>query len=137
MRMQEPEQWEQPGQQMQSGQEYSDGHSADQIDYAEDYETEQEQKIYPQTTRRLNGTALAIFAIIFSSIGFFLTVTGIVASAIVLQYGHQMQAVLAGGIIGLLSSIGAMLMCIAIFVFAVVTLALRARRYHRTRINYP
>ena len=137
MRMQEPEQWEQPGQQMQSGQEYSDGYSADQIDYAEDYETEQEQKIYPQTTRWLNGTALAIFAIIFSSIGFFLTVTGIVASAIVLQYGHTQQAVLAGGIIGLLSSIGAMLMCIAIFVFAVVTLALRARRYHRTRINYP
>ena len=137
MRMQEPEQWEQPGQQLQPDQDYSDGYSANRVDYAEDYETEQEQKIYPQTTRRLNGTALAIFAIIFSSIGFFLTVTGIVASAIVLQYGHQMQAVLAGGIIGLLSSIGAMLMCIAIFVFAVVTLALRARRYHRTRINYP
>lgn len=135
MRMQEPEQWEQPGQQMQSDQDYSDGYSANRVDYAEDYETEQEQKIYPQTSRGLNGTALAIFAIIFSSIGFFLTVTGIVASAIVLQYGHQVQSVLAGGIIGLLSSIGAMLMCIAIFVFAVVTLALRARRYHRTRIN--
>lgn len=137
MRMQEPEQWEQPGQQLQSGQEYSDGYNANQIDYAEDYETEQEQKIYPQTSRGLNGTALAIFAIIFSSIGFFLTVAGIGASAIVLQYGHTQQAVLVGGIIGLLSSIGAMLMCIAIFVFAVVTLALRARRYHRTRINYP
>ena len=137
MRMQEPEQWEQPEQQLQSGQEYSDGYSANQAEYSEAYETEQEQKIYPQTSRWLDGTALAIFAIIFSSIGFFLTVTGIVASAIVLQYGHTQEAVLAGGIIGLLSSIGAMLMCIAIFVFAVVTLALRARRHHRTRINHP
>jgi uncharacterized membrane protein len=137
MRMQEPEQWEQPGQQLHSGQEYSDGYRANRVDYAEDYETDQEQKIYPQTSRWLSGTALAIFAIIFSSIGFFLTVAGIVASAIVLQYGHAVQAVLVGGIIGLLSSIGAMLMCIAIFVFAVVTLALRARRYHRTRINHP
>ena len=130
MRMQEPEQW-------QSGQEYSEGYSADRADYSEDYESEQEQKIYPQKSRWLDGTALAIFAIIFSSIGFFLTVAGIVASAIVLQYGHELQAVQAGGIIGLLSSIGAMLMCIGIFVFAVVTLALRARRVHGIRPNQP
>ena len=130
MRMQEPEQWQQPEQQRQSSQEYSKGYSADS-DYSEEYESEQEQKIYPQNSRWLDGTALAIFAIIFSSIGFFLTVAGIVASAIVLQSGHVQEAVLAGGIIGLLSSIGAMLMCIAIFVFAVVTLALRARRVRR------
>lgn len=128
--MQEPEQWQQPEQQRQSSQEYSKGYSADS-DYSEEYESEQEQKIYPQNSRWLDGTALAIFAIIFSSIGFFLTVAGIVASAIVLQFGHAQEAVLAGGIIGLLSSIGAMLMCIAIFVFAVVTLALRARRVRR------
>ena len=135
MRMQEPEQWQQPEQQRQSSQEYSKGYSADS-DYSEEYESEQEQKIYPQNSRWLDGTALAIFAIIFSSIGFFLTVAGIVASAIVLQFGHAQQAVLAGGIIGLLSSIGAMLMCIAIFVFAVVTLTLRARRVRgRVRIG--
>jgi hypothetical protein len=127
MRMQEPEQWQQPEQQRKSSQEYSKGYSADS-DYSEEYESEQEQKIYPQNSRWLDGTALAIFAIIFSSIGFFLTVAGIVASAIVLQFGHAQEAVLAGGIIGLLSSIGAMLMCIAIFVFAVITLALRSRR---------
>ncbi len=122
MHMQEPEQqWE-------SSQEYGEGYRPDRVDYAEEYEADQEQKIYPQTSRWLNGTVLAIFAIICSSIGFFLTVAGIVGSAIVLQYGHALQAVLAGGIIGLLSSIGAMLMCIAIFVFAVVTLAFRARR---------
>src|SRR6516162_8867573 len=130
MRMQEPEQW-------QPGQEYSEGYKPDSVQYSEEYESEQEQKIYPQKSRWLDGTALAIFAIIFSSIGFFLTVAGIVASAIVLQYAHTQEAVLAGGIIGLLSSIGAMLMCIGIFVFAVVTLALRARRHHRTRINHP
>ena len=121
MRMQEPEQW-------QSSQEYSEGYKADSVQYSEEYEPEQEQKIYPQKSRWLDGTALAIFAIIFSSIGFFLTVAGIVASAIVLQYGHEQQAVLAGGIIGLLSSIGAMLMCVAIFVVSVVVLALRTRR---------
>ncbi len=120
MHMREPEQW-------QTSQEYS----ADSVDYAAGYESEQEQKVYPQKSRWLDGTALAIFAIIFSSIGFFLTVAGIVASAIVLQFGHTQQAVLAGGIIGLLSSIGAMLMCVAIFVIAVVTLALRTRRVSR------
>jgi hypothetical protein len=124
MRMQEPEQW-------QSSEEYSQGYNADSGHNSEEYESEQEQKIYPQKSRWLDGTALAIFAIIFSSIGFFLTVTGIVASAIVLQFGHTQQAVLVGGVLGLLSSIGAMLMCIAIFVFAVVTLALRARRARR------
>jgi len=129
MRMQEPEQWQTPH-------EYSQGYNADSVQYSEEYESEQEQKIYPQKSRWLDGTALAIFAIIFSSIGFFLTVAGIVASAIVLQFGHAQQAVLAGGIIGLLSSIGAMLMCIAIFVFAVVTLTLRARRVRgRVRIG--
>jgi len=131
MRMQEPEQWQQPEQQWQTSQDYSEGYSADSVNYSAGYESEQEQKIYPQKSRWLDGTALAIFAIIFSSIGFFLTVAGIVASAIVLQFGHGQQAVLAGGIIGLLSSIGAMLMCVAIFVFAVVTLALRSRRVRR------
>ena len=134
--MQEPEQWQQPEKQWQSSQEYSEGYSADSVDYSEEYESEQEQKIYPQKSRWLDGTALAIFAIIFSSIGFFLTVAGIVTSAIVLQFGNTQQAVLAGGIIGLLSSIGAMLMCTAIFVIAVVTLSLRARRVRgRVRIG--
>ena len=126
MRMQEPEQW-------QSNEEYSQGYSADSVDYSEEYDSEQEQKIYPQKSRWLDGTALAIFALIFSSIGFFLTVTGIVASAIVLQFGHAQQAILVGGLIGLLSSIGAMLICVAIFVVSVVVLALRARRVRRRK----
>src|SRR6516165_3014846 len=104
MRMQEPEESQQSQQQGQASQEYSQGYSADSAQYAADFESEQEQKIYPQRSRWLDGTALAIFAIIFSSIGFFLTVTGVVGSAIVLQFGHTQQAVLAGGILGLLSS---------------------------------
>jgi hypothetical protein len=119
VRMQEPEQWQQPGQEWQTSQEYS----GDSINYSGGYESE----------RWLNGTALGIFAIILSSIGFFLTVAGIVASAIVLQFANGRQAVLVGGVIGLLSSIGAMLICVAIFVIAVVVLALRARRIHRRK----
>ena len=48
--MQEPEQW-------QTSQEYSEGYSADRVDYAAGYESEQEQKIYPQKSRWLDGTA--------------------------------------------------------------------------------
>jgi len=127
--MQEPEQGQQSEQEWQTSQ----GYSGNSIQYLEGFESEQEQKIYPQEQRWLNGTALGIFAIILSSIGFFLTVAGIVASAIVLQFGHGLQAVLVGGIIGLLSSIGAMLMCVAIFVISVVVLALRARRVRRRK----
>ncbi len=125
MRMQEPEQWQQSGQEWQTNQEYGEYRP----DSSEGYESaQQQQKIYPQEEQRLDGIALDIFAIILSSIGFFLTVAGIVASAIVLQYANGQQAVLVGGIIGLLSSIGAMLICIAIFVVSVVVLALRTRR---------
>ena len=128
MRMQEPEQWQQSGQEWQTNQEYGEYRA----DSSEGYESaQQQQKIYPQEEQRLGGIALGIFAIILSSIGFFLTVAGIVASAIVLQYANGQQAVLVGGIIGLLSSIGAMLICIAIFVVSVVVLALRTRRVRR------
>lgn len=127
MHMQEPEQWQQSGQEWQASQEYGEYRA----DYSGKYEPEQKQKIYPQEERWLSGSALGIFAIILSSIGFFLTVAGIVASAIVLKYANGQQALLAGGVIGLLSSIGAMLICIAIFVVSVVVLALRARRVRR------
>lgn len=129
MRMQEPEQWQQSGQEWQANQEYGEYRA----DYSEKYEPEPQQKIYPQEERRLSNAALAIFTIILSSIGFFLTVAGIVASAVVLKYANGQQAVLVGGVIGLLSSIGAMLICIAIFVVSVVVLALRARRVRRRK----
>ena len=133
MRMQEPEQSQQSGQEWQGGQEdskYGAGY-AENAQYAGEYEPVQQQKIYPQEERWLNGTALGIFAIILSSIGFFLAVTGIVGSSIVLEYANGQDAVLAGGVMGLVSSILGVLVCIGIFSIAVVTLAMRSRRVRR------
>jgi hypothetical protein len=124
MRMQEPEQWQPPEQQWQASQEDSEYRAG----YPGRDESEQQQKIYPQEELRLGRTTLGIFAIVLSSIGFFLTVAGIVASAIVLKYAPGQQEILAGGVIGLVSSIIAMLAFVAIFVIAVITLALRTRR---------
>ena len=120
MHMQEPEQ--QPsGQEWQANQQYGEYRA----DNPGRYEPEQQQKIYPQEEPKPNRTAFAlgILAILLSSIGFFLTVAGIVASAIVLKYANGQPGVLAGGVIGLLSSIGVLFVCVASFVIAVVVLA--------------
>ena len=130
MQMQEPEQWQQSGQEWkasQEGSEYRAGYT-ENAQYAGGFESEQQQKIYPQEERWLNGTAFSIFAIILSSIGFFLAVAGIVGSSIVLEYVNGQQAILAGGVIGLVSSIVVLLVCVAIFVIAVVALAIRTGR---------
>jgi len=126
MRMQEPEQRQSSGQQWQASQEYSEYRT----EYPGRYESEQQQKIYPRDQRRL-GTTLGIVAIILSSIGFVLTVAGIVVSALVLKYANGQQTWLAGGAIGLAASIVGLLVCVAIFVIAVVALALRTRRSRR------
>ena len=128
MRMQEPEQWQSSGQQGEASQEYGEYRA----DYPGSYELGQQQKIYPQEERGMRGTALVLLAvIILSSVGFFLTVAGIVGSAIVLKFANGQQAVLAGGGIGLASSIIVMLVCVAIFVIGVVALAVQARRVGR------
>jgi hypothetical protein len=120
MRMQEPEQWQSSEQEWQPNQEYGEYRAQ----YRERDEPIQQQKLDPLAERRLRGRVVALIAIIIlSSIGFFLTVAGIVASAIVLQYANGQQALLAGGVIGLISSIGALLMCVAIFVVAVIAIA--------------
>lgn len=124
MYMQELEQPTPFEQKWQASEEYSGYHG----DYSGSYESDQQQKIYPTKQGHLSSKALWVVAIILSSIGFFLTVAGIVGSAIVLKYAHGHAELLAGGIIGLLSSIGAMLVCITIFVMAVVTLALTTQR---------
>jgi uncharacterized iron-regulated membrane protein len=124
MYMQELDQPTPFGQEWQTSQEYS-GYRGD---YSGSYESDQQQKIYPTEQRHLSSKALWAIAIVLTSTGFFLTVAGIVGSAIVLQYANGHAEVVAGGLIGLLSSIGAMLVCIAIFVMAVVTLALAAQK---------
>jgi hypothetical protein len=117
MRMQEPEQGQQSGQEWQAGQEYSEYRAG----YAGEYDPE--QKIYPRDERRMQGRTLGILAIILAAIGFFPAVAGIVGSALVLEYTQGQPEVLAGGVIGLVSSIIVMLVFIALFVIAVVALA--------------
>jgi uncharacterized iron-regulated membrane protein len=124
MYMQELDQQAPFGPEWQASQEYS-GYRGDS---SGSYESERQQKIYPAEQRHLSSKALWVVAIVLSSTGFFLTVAGIVGSAIVLQYANGRAEVVVGGLIGLLSSIGAMLVCIAIFVMAVVTLALATQR---------
>src|ERR1700686_2363341 len=97
MQMQEPEQWQQSGQEEQASQQYNEYRD----NYAGEYEPEQQQKIFPQPEQRLPGTVLRIIAIILSSIGFFLSVVGIIVSAIVLKYAHGHEGWLAGGKVGL------------------------------------
>jgi len=128
MLMQEPEE-----QQWQAKQEYG----AYRADDSWEQDPEQAQKIQPQEELRLRGKILAIFAVILSSLGFFFTVAGIVASALVLQGANGNQAeVLAGGGIALASSILAMLVFVAIFVIAIVTLAgRRGRSRGRIRVR--
>ena len=121
MNMQEPEQWRPSGQEWQANQPYGEYRA----EYPGRFEPEQQQKIYPQPESRQRGTGTmpGIVAILLSSLGFFVTLAGIVASAIVLKYANGQQALLAGGVIGLVSSILVLLMFVAIFVVAVVALA--------------
>ena len=124
MQMQEPEQGQRFEQEWLADHEYR-GYRAKN---SGSFEPEQQQKIHPQAELSLRAKVLWIIVTILSSLGFFLSVAGIVAAAIVLQYANGQQAVLVGGIIGLIISIGVLLVCVAMFVIAVVTLAGRARR---------
>jgi len=118
---QEPEQWRPSEQEWQANQPYGEYRA----EYPGRYEQAQQQKIYPQTEseQRGTGTMPGIVTILLSSLGFFVTLAGIVASAIVLKYANGQQALLAGGVIGLVSSILVLLVFVAIFVVAIVALA--------------
>ncbi len=124
MQMQEPEQWQQSRQEEHASQQYNEYSE----NYTDKYEPEQQQKVYPRREQMLPGTVLRIIAIILSSLGFFLSLAGIIVSAIVLKYAHGHEGWLAGGVVGLVASILVLIICVAIFVIAVVTLALRMRR---------
>lgn len=128
MRMQEPEQWqsfETPGI---SDQEYG-------AYRAEGGRNAQEQKIYPQETREARVSVLNIFTIIFSSIGFGPAIVGIVGSVLVLSNRNGSQYLLTGGILGLVGSIVALLLFVAIFVISIVSAVRRAARYQRLRFR--
>ena len=125
MEMQEPERRQQSDQEWQADQLYG-GYRAEQPGRYEP-EPEQQQKIYPQaqaeSPQRGVDTLLGIAAILLSAPGFFFALAGIVGSAIALQFSNGQQGVVVGGVIGLLASILALLMFVAIFVIAVIALA--------------
>lgn len=135
MRMQEPEQWQQARREGQEGSDLGAAYSGRYVPEAQqEYievvagDDEQEQKIYPQEQVSSRRNARSTIAIILSSIGFFLALTGIILSSFALQFANGQQAMLQAGVIGLVSSIVIMLACIAIFVIAVITLVVRLRR---------
>lgn len=121
MDMQEPERGQRSGQEWQASQSYGEYRA----EYPGRYEPEPEQKIYPQSEPEQRGarTLLGIVAILLSSLGFFITLAGIVGSAVVLKFANGQQALIAGGVTGLVSSILALLVFVAIFAVAVVALA--------------
>lgn len=100
-----------------------------QVDYMGSYEAER-QKIHPVEGQG-QSAARHIVAIVLSSVGFVFSILGVVGSAIVLQaarIGDNFEARpphIAGGVLGLVGSILAMLVFIAIFVVALVLLARR------------
>ena len=131
MQMQEPEQRQQyeQEQEWQGNQEYG----SYQAEYAGMNEQEQGQKVYPQKERQQVGKVIGIIAIVLSSVGFFLSLAGIIISSLVLHYAGGREVWLTGGVIGLVASILIMVACIIIFVFAVVALAIRSGRIRRRR----
>jgi len=126
MRMQEPEQRQPCETTGTTGQDYSAYRAQ-----AEDYE--QEQKIYPQETRESLVSVTEILTIIFSSLGFGSAIVGLVGSIIVLANRDGLPHLLAGGILGLVGSLVALLFFVVIFVLSVVSAARRAARYRRSR----
>lgn len=149
MRMEEPQQWQSSAQESQKqGTEY--------IGYTGEYESErpesidigaggnyQAQKISPPEEFSTFGKVLCIFAIIFSAIGFALMVVGIVGAGVSLRNAHGLPPAIAGGALGLISSILGMLIFIAFFVTSIIVLSVRtyrARRWSRLagrRTRYP
>lgn len=146
MRMQEPEQRQQFGQEWQASQEF-DGYHAEYLRYESEQQQEysaglaaddyQGQKIYPQKEPRQRGKVLAIIAIVVSSLGFFITLAGIIISGIALRYANGQEEKIVRGVIGLVGSLLVMFVCVAIFVVAVITLSIRAmRRRRQTESGY-
>lgn len=130
MQMQEPDHWQQSRSEWQANPEYNEY----QTGYASTNEPRQQEKISPQT-QQSSHKALWITTVILSSLGFFFTLAGIIASSLVLEYANERTVLLASGVIGLVSSILAMLVCIFIFVIAVAALAGRIKRRYYSRVQ--
>ncbi|MEO8953214.1 MAG: hypothetical protein ABI396_00410 [Ktedonobacteraceae bacterium] len=139
MQMQEPEQL-QPSAQESSA--YGTGYTGS---YASDSDDQQDasgigignsyqgQKLYPGAGLSARGKTFSVFTITLSSIVFALMIVGIVASALVLKNAAGQQQLVAAGVMGLVSSIVALLASVAIFVLAVVDLVIRTGYVGRRR----
>ena len=130
MRMQEQEQWQSFETTGTMDQEYG-------AYRAEMGLNAQEQNIYPQAPamRQSRGSVLGILTIIFSSVGFGPAIVGIVGSALVLSNSEGSRYLLTGGILGLVASIVALLLFVAIFVLSVISTARRAARFRQPRFR--
>ena len=144
MQMQEPEQRQQSAQESLA---YGTGYTGSYVSEDQPEESEvgignsyQGQKLHPGAMLNARGKTFSIITIILSSVVFALMVVGIVASALVLKNADGQPQLLAAGVMGLVSSIVALLASVAIFVLAVVDLAIRAgnvsRRSRRTGRRY-
>ena len=99
--------------------------------YQGSYEVGQ-QKIYP-VERQRQSNVFPILFVVFSSIGFAPSILGIVGSAIVLrvaQNAHDFgfagyQALITGGVLGLVGSILALLLFVTTFILSLIFLILR------------
>jgi len=99
-----------------------------QLVVASSHQPEQ-QPTPAQEKERRRGAALSLLLMsIMAAVGLLFTVAGIIGAALALQAAKGQTEALAGGSLGLISSIGALLACVAIFVICIVTLAVSARR---------
>jgi hypothetical protein len=152
MRMEEPRQWQSSEQEWQKQDTASTGYSGNTERYEPDQQESidmgaggnyQAQKISPPEELSTLGKVLGTFAIIFSAMGFVLMVIGIVGAGLALRNAHGLPQAMAGGILGLVSSILGMLIFIAFFVTSIIVLTVgiyRARRWSRparSRTRYP
>lgn len=103
-------------------------------DYARRYEQKQREKTFFQTQSELNRKPLWIMTLIFSSIGFFLTLAAGALLVTVLAQDNNYsnfswwEPRVTETAIGLLCSTGAMVLCGVIFVLSVVALSMRIRK---------
>ena len=120
MQMQEPEQ-QQSRQQQEQQPEF--------VEVVVGEEPYQEQKIHPQGEMRSQLGAMPIAGIVFSALGFCVSIGGILLAAIILKYSPGSESKVSGGL-AIAGSVLLLLGCITVFIVSIIVLAVR---YNRVR----